>query len=328
MNPETTSAAGEAAAPAWRSRRARLVGAAVGVLVFAAAVWAVAGQREAVGRAWESLRAAPGWMIAALALLPALNLLLTAGVLTVLTRRHARVPYAEMFALIASAWLLNYLPLRPGLLGRVAYHRLVNGIPVSRSLRVIGEAIGCGAASLVMLVAAGAAAARLGSGGPADLALVAAPGLATLALWSVWPRGAGDTRRLLLAASIKYADTLVWVLRYWLVFRAIGAPVGLGGAAASAAVAQAVLLIPVVGNGLGVREWAVGAVSSAMPAAAGALKPTVAVGLMADLANRAAEMTAALPLGLAATAWLAGRLRRARRHAEAPPAPAPIKTGA
>jgi hypothetical protein len=281
----------------------------IGLVVLAAAVWAVVSQRETFESAWTSLRATPAWMIVALAALPAANLVVTAGVLTLLIRRHGRVGMGEMTALVASAWLLNYLPLRPGLIGRVTYHKVVHGIGVKASVGVQLEAIACGGAALAMLLIAGAAVARIDAHDALLACVVLAPGLVVGAVSAAW---SGRRRERGLAVTLRYLDMLLWVARYLLVFRAIGVPVSFVQAAGAAAVSQAVLLVPIVGNGLGLREWAVGAVSAAMPVAERGVRVTIAMGLAADLVNRALEVLAAVPLGLLGAAYLSGRIRRAR----------------
>lgn len=311
----------DASGAGWRGARLRRVaGYVLGVGVLVAAVWAVASQREMLDSAWASLRRTPVWMIVTLVGLPAANLAATAGVLTLLIRRHGRVGMREMTALVASAWLLNYLPLRPGLVGRITYHKWVNGIGVRASVGVVLEAIACGAAALVMLVAAGAVVARI----EAHPAVLACAALTPSALAGIASTGLqGHNRMRAMALALRYLDTLLWVLRYLLVFRAIGVPVSFVQAAGAAAVSQAVLLVPIVGNGLGLREWAVGAVSSAMPVAEKGVRVTVTAGLAADLLNRALEVVAAVPIGLAGVAYLSGRIRRARPD---PTGPRSVKT--
>lgn len=318
MEPDKSGQGGESAIRRARLRRA--AGSVAGMLVLAAAVWAVASQKATLESAWASLRSTPAWMIGLLVLLPAGNLLASAGVLALLMRRHGRVGLAEMTALVAAAWLLNYLPLRPGLIGRVTYHKVFHGIGVAASLGVVLEAITCGAVAVVLLIAAGAVVARLESG-PAAWLVALTPGLVA-AVASAGLRGANRMRAA--AVAVRYADTLLWVLRYLLVFEAIGVPVGFVQAAGAAAVSQAVLLVPIVGNGLGLREWAVGAVSSAMPAVEKGARVTITAGLAADLLNRALEVLAAVPIGLAGVAYLSRRVRRARREASGAP---PIKPG-
>ncbi len=63
------------------------------------------------------------------------NLLLTGLLFTVLISRYGNVGRVEMQALIATATLLNFLPLRPGLFGRIAYHRTFNAIPAAASVK-------------------------------------------------------------------------------------------------------------------------------------------------------------------------------------------------
>ena len=63
--------------------------------------------------------------------------------------------------------------------------------------------------------------------------------------------------RLVGAGVFKFADVLVWTVRYWACFAIIGVELSPTQAAGIAAVTQIVLLIPLAGNGLGLREWAV-----------------------------------------------------------------------
>jgi hypothetical protein len=66
------------------------------------------------------------------------------------------------------------------------------------------------------------------------------------------------------------------------------------------------MLVPIVGNGLGLREWAVGL-------AAPLLTPYVlGLGLAADLVNRATELVVILVLGLGGMAWLTWHARKQR----------------
>lgn len=306
--------AGEPAeAAARRSRRRGVVFFAAGVLLVAAAVWTVTRQAGTLEAAWESARTAPWWLAALILVLPLVNWLFSSLVFWVLTNRYGRVGLGEMTALIGSAWLLNNLPMRPGLVGRVAYHRAVNGIPIADSVRVLVCALGCTAAGagLVLAVAVGV---RLGGAGPVAAAGIAAAPALMVGLGATALRraeGAASMRwRLAVATGLRYGDVLLWGVRYWLVFRLVGAPIGAEGAAIIAAASQAAMVVPVQ---MGVREWIVGLVGSWLPpgvAGAGGT-PGVSPGLLADLVNRAAEVVVALPVGVIAGAWLAGRRRGA-----------------
>ena len=122
--------------------------------------------------------------------------------------------------------------------------------------------------------------------------------------------------------GLKVLDGYAWTARYMLAFQVTGNPIGVGEALAVAVVAQAAMLIPLAGTGLGVREWAVALLAASLPAwyatgggpdgeaAAGMVAGTIGAGLAADLVCRAAELLVAVPTGLACTAWLARRIPR------------------
>ncbi len=271
-----------------------------GVLLLAGALWFIWRDRDALERAWAAARAAPAWMPLLLVLLPLASWSCTSVLFWVLTRRYGAVRAGEMHALIGAAWLLNYLPLRPGMVGRLAWHKAVNGIPVRHSARVLVQAVGCTAASALLL----AAVAGLAGGTRVWPLLVPLPILAAMALWARrrWADAWSPARlpapcALLLGVLLRYADMALWSGRYWVAFALIGQPLPFAQAALVAAVAQVAMAAPVA---LGVREWVVGLFSA-----------ITVVGLAADVVNRAAEMAAALPVGLASLAWLAAQRRAA-----------------
>jgi uncharacterized membrane protein YbhN (UPF0104 family) len=287
----------------------KTAGGIVGFLILAAAVGAVLSQADAASRAWTALRAAPAGRVALLALLPAINLVLVSSSFWILTTRVGKVGPGEMLALIASAWLLNYLPVRPGVFGRVAYHKAVNAIPIRDSALVVAANIASGLVALALL---GVGVAALGRDLP-----VWAPALpvATCLVVSFVPTRSPWTRVFALSCAFRAADSCVWIARYWLAFSLVGTPISVPEATALSIVAQAAMLVPIVGNGLGLREWAVALVAGALPAwSAGASVAAAPVtpGLSADLLNRAVELAIALPVGLTACAWVARRLARHR----------------
>lgn len=310
---------GPARAPGAR----RILTFAIAVLMVAAVLWAVLRTEGLTARAWMSMREAPPWLIAAALALPLANWLLVAGSFTLLTRRYGKVGAGEMASLIGAAWLLNYLPIRPGLFGRLAYHKTVNGIAFTDSARVLAIAILLTGAAQLTILLASAAQARLGLSGPAAAMGVGGLGLIAAALLA---RAGDDGWRFAAAYFLRLLDSLAWVLRYLVVYALVGQPVTPGQAAAIAAVSQIVLLIPVFGNGLGLRELAVGLAGASLPAwyAAGGRTLQATDGWAADLANRALELAIAIPVGLACTAIIAQRLARAPRgSAAAAPLPEP-----
>jgi hypothetical protein len=267
----------------------RWAGFAAGAALLAAAAWAVAGRRETFEEALASVRR-PGAAEVVLLLGTILaNVVLTGGVFSILMGRHGRVGRLEMQAVIATAGLLNVLPLRPGLLGRIAWHRTVDGIPVAATVAVSLQAAG-----LSVAIAGYLALALLGAA--TGLPLWLSAGLPVPVLAALW------RNRFAAAALLRYLEVLALAARYHAAFTLIGAPVGAESALAFACVGVVAGLFPLAGSGLGVREWAVGL-------AAQWLTPYVLQqGLAADLLNRGAELLVTLILGLIGAAWLA-RLR-------------------
>jgi hypothetical protein len=288
-------------AGAWRG----WVSWGLGVVLLGAAVWAVSRHSDDLASAVESARTAPALAWAGLLVLPMVNWVLTAGVFWVLTRRFGRVGTAEMAALIGVSWLLNYLPLKPGLIGRVAYHRVVNGIPVPASLRVLVESlVVSGAAYLGVLLAvwgwsSGALAAVAGSAGGLIVAL-------TGLLPCIRSRSTlgTDVQHAAAAAVLRLVDLAVWTARYALVFWMIGLELPVSSCVVVAVAGQLASLIPVA---FGVREWAVGLVGGRLLAEAGQ-RALIGAAISADLVNRVAEVVAAVPVGLISARVLRGRM--------------------
>jgi hypothetical protein len=287
-----------------------MVAMALGVLLLGAAVWAVASQREAAASAARAAADAPAALVAAVVLLPLVNWLLTSAVFWILTGRYGRVGPVEMVALIGSAWLLNYVPARAGLAGRVAYHKAVNGIRVRDAGAVVVQSIGCTGVALAVLL--GVIGVVAGAGGPAWMIAAAMAGAATVlgvAAW-VW-RGSDPTGRgwrLAGAAAARVADVAVWGVRYAAVFALAGVPVSAPALGVVTAASMASMLLPVQ---VGVREWVVGVALGLAGGAAGAggLVEAATPGLAVDLINRAAETLVAVPVGLWGTWWVVRRLR-------------------
>jgi hypothetical protein len=299
----------------------RWLGFLVGLALLASAIWAVRTQHGSLAEVPATIREGHWWLVAAAIGLPILNWLITSAIFHVLMLPASRSPDApgptlgEMTLLIGSAWLLNYLPLSPGMIGRVAYHRAVHRIPVKVSVGVLAAAL-----VIAMLVVALLLAMIFIAGDrPAAtyLWLLAAPTPA-LFLLALGARALGNGLwRYPAAAALRWLDTLVWMARYAVLFALLGRTLTLPQAAAIAAASQAAMQVPIVGNGLGVREWAVGLVAPVLPSWMNAASAglTRGLGLSADLLNRGFELAAALPVGLLCTALLG------HRHLRQAPAP-------
>lgn len=268
-------------------------GVVVGIALLAAAVLTVARRHEAIGEALGAMRhPAPGYL-AIIVLGVWANVALAALTFSVLISRYGRVGVGEMQALVAASGLLNFLPFRPGLFGRIAYHRAYNAIPAVATVKTLVHAIA------LSLAAGGYLAAGLfvSSRGWTPLWVVVALPFPLLGAGFA----VGGLRVWAAAAAIRLVEMLVWSARYYAAFALVGAEIEPAGAIAFACIGMVAMLVPFVGNGLGVREWAVGL-------AAPLLTPYVLqVGLTAELLNRAAELVVVTAIGLAGIAWLVRR---------------------
>ncbi len=283
-----------------RSRRLLgWVGLLVGAGLLAAALATVIHRRDVIEAALEAARHPAPVQVAVLLVTVVLNIVLTALLFNVLISRYGRVGIVEMQALIAAASLLNFVPFRPGLFGRIAYHRAINDIPAAATFKVTLIGIGLSVALAGYLAAALAVSAHT----PVPLWLLAGlpgPALAAAALRPAW-------RRVAAAALLRYLDLFVLAARYHAAFALMGTPIDHSVALAFGCLGLVVALVPFFGNGLGLREWVIGL-------AAPLLTPYVLeLGLTADLVNRAAELLVVTGLGVIGIAWLARR-RRTERH--------------
>jgi hypothetical protein len=314
-------------APERRRKRFLLAAQLIGLVLLALALYFAFSQRDVLSRALDSLRAAPAWQIALVIALPLVHWTLMAQLFCTLTNQYGHVRLGEMHVLMGSAWLLNLLPMRPGLLSRVAYAKLVNHVQVRDSVKItIFSVVTQGAATgVVVLILAVVHTSTLALSLSADharaLLLALALGAIALTATLTWLLRTGERRiggpapidawRVTLGVLLRLLDSCAWTARYALAFHVIGHPIGLTQAAAISAVSQIVGMTPVQ---LGLREWAVGLCARFLPATTA----RTAVGLSADLLNRAAELLVSVPLGLACSLLVWRRLARAQR--EQPPA--------
>ena len=205
---------------------------------------------------------------------------------------------------MASATMLNYLPLRPGLLGRLAYHKAANEIRVVDSVRTMIDA------TVLSIIVA-----LYDAVGVGILRLLDVDSTLALAIWlALLPIGAavamllpsGPRHRRLWAGAVlvRSIELLIWTGRYALAFLMMGMEIPLDAALVFACVSAFASMVPFVSNGLGIREWGIGLLA---PSLAGAV---VARGLAGELVNRAVEIVAVLVLGIPATIHVAQRLVR------------------
>lgn len=276
----------------------RIVGLlAGGVLI----VWAVVAALRGIDLSQVSVAHVPHLLLLALAVVA--NLALT-GVLfwlvTLSFDAEPRVPLVRMVELIAVSSLLNYLPLRAGLLGRASYLKLRHGLPLAQSGVILLVILGLGAGVLTF-VGAAVMAAPAGSRDWACLCAVLVLALTSPLVAPVARRALGRTiHGGLWWIPLRIADMIVGGMRLWLAFGVVGAPVPIAHAIAMSAAGMLVSLVGLTPNGLGMREWVVAAAATILSPA------STAAGLAASLIDRAVE---ALVLAIAGTCAIV-RLRQ------------------
>ncbi len=300
--------------PAWARARV-LVGSIVGLALFIAALVVLAREGVKLADLWARLRTTPAPLLVLACTLPLANWLTMCACFWVLMRRDAvlaasaasrPLTLASMVPILGLTWLLNYLPMRPGLFGRLAFHRAVNAIPLTASIQAVVANLIAGASAIAITALAVALAAPALA--PHARAWILIPALPTLALLLASRFVGPRLQPLFLATAIRQADLFIWAARYLVVFAIINQPITLPAALAAAAASQAVSVIPFSGNGLGLREWVVGLLMPVLPAALLASSVTREHALTADILNRAAETLAVIPVGLISaliiTRWL------------------------
>ncbi len=241
-----------------------------------------------------------GWLVL-LGVLVAGNLLLTGLLFWAVTLSfdaQPPVPVGRMVQLIAGSALLNYLPLRPGLVGRAAYLKMRHGLPLHQSVLILGVVLALGALVL---------------GVPLLAVLLATPtaqdqaGMAVLVgLLLLTPLTGPLARRMLRRPIVgswwwlplRVLDLLVGAVRLWAAFAALGETITISQAIAAGAAGMFISQLGVTPNGLGLREWVIAG-------AAALVAPLHApVGAAAALLDRAVELLVVLPLGGIALAQL------------------------
>lgn len=273
----------------------------LGVALIAAAAWSVMRNRDTASAAWAALREPSLPWLLALPTAVLATVALTALSLQWLTNRAAResrLGFLEMVGLTLASALGNMVPMQPGLAGRVAYQHQVHGLPVAVSLLVavqstlltFAAAAWLGLALLLVRVGGLSWAAA-----PASLLLLAPALLDPARRQGVLPR----------AFAARFLEVLLSAVRVAAAFALIGKPIDPFAALVLACAAQAANGVPMIGGGLGIREWLTGLLA---PGLTGIATPDA---LAAELLNRLVELMVVVPGGLIAAGPLARRLASA-----------------
>ncbi len=289
------------------------IGFVTGIVLLGAAAAYLISEPEQFGKFVEQIKDAPAWAITVVLIGPIFNWVCVGLCLHALVRRHGEVGRLEMLALVGSAWLLNHLPMRPGLIGRIGYHAKINSIRVRDSIEAslwsvihaaIANAIALG---LVLMV-------------PTDLSLGMLVGVLLLptaiagVIGGVLMFSRPRVGLLLFGFVYRGLDLFVWMARYAAAFAMLGIAVSPIQIVLITAASQIAQLIPLTGAGLGFREWGVAiaakmsggiGIGSGVGSAGAGLSMRSAIG--ADVINRIAETAIVIPLGLVCTGIVAKR---------------------
>lgn len=300
-----------------RARVRRAISFGIGAALLLAAVLAARGAGISAADSWRAIAAAPPAYPLALAALTLITVPLTAAVFWLITTRAGPVPRLEMTALIACAWLLNYLPLSPGLFGRLAWHARFHRISLtSGGVAVVWATVLSALAAAATLVAVLVVSLLgLAPGWGAAVLALAPAALGAVGAWRAYvapPAPDPVLWKLLAAFALRCIEVQVWAGRYAACFAMLGQPIAWPACLVLSCAASLASLLPIAGNGLGVREWVIGLIAPLLPIAlTGRLAPAMPEALATDLAHRAIEVLLAIPLGLLAAGWLWRRARRA-----------------
>ena len=236
------------------------------------------------------------------------NLLLTGVLFWAVTLPFDAKPVVglgKMVQLILSSSVLNYLPLRAGLLGRAAYLKAKHQLPIKQS-------------GIILLIVLVMGAVVLGSIG---LSIVICPmqyqtqtilmvslGLLAICPYAIKPVIQKLTARtigkdiILAWGLIRLADMFVVGIRTWFAFTIAGCPISYTQAVAMGAVGMLVSLLGLTPNGLGLREWAMVGMTLLIS------QHNAAAGITAALVDRAMEVLVVCLVGLPATLLLAKQM--------------------
>lgn len=283
----------------------RRIGFVLGVALLCAAAVYLITDPSAIRNLGSNIRHAPLWASVLVVFGPILNWIFVSQCLWALNRRHGLVGRGEMLALTGSAWLLNHLPMRPGLVGRIGYHAKVNGIRIRDSVEAsIWSMVHAAIANVIGFGIALLAGSEISVG---RLVLLLMLPLAAILLLAVLAETKSDQLGLMMRALLwRYADLLVWMLRYAAAFEMLGVQTTPIQIALVTAVSQIAQIIPITGGGIGFREWGVGLTATMTP---GFTQIDMRTAVGADVMNRIAETIIVVPLGLVCTAIVSRRFR-------------------
>lgn len=229
------------------------------------------------------------------------NLLLTGVLFWAVTKPfdcHPAVSLGRMVELILSSSVLNYLPLRMGLLGRAAYLKAIHQLPLRQS-------------GLILIIVLALGALVLGSVGLAVVSITMLDQMTVILLTCGLLVSLSPVIKRVLAKiamrQLTEASVLSWLTirmidmfvvggRTWFAFAIVGHPITYAQATALGAAGMLISLLGLTPNGLGLREWALAGMTLLVS------QHDASIGATAALVDRAVEVVVVCIMGLP-TSW-------------------------
>jgi uncharacterized membrane protein YbhN (UPF0104 family) len=275
-----------------KSNTTRIIGWIVSVVLLSAAVFTIWNRWEDLSKAIDSVERPNAGVLLSLVIITILSQGFVCESFRLLLNRvgiakKGSIPIekGEMFWLVMVSGMLNWLPMRAGLIGRTVYHSKVNGIPAHKSLQVLFESVtiivGVSGVALLMTLVSNLFKVQI-------LYLGCLPIMLSCVFVAQ-----KSTRRWSLAIIYRYFDLLLFATRYWLIFDLMSYEITPETAILLAGAGSIASLLPLPTGGLGGREWVIGLVAAWVTV----FPSAIALGLIADLINRVVELTVVIPFG-------------------------------
>ena len=279
----------------------KLVGAGLGLLLLAAAVVFTLKDAD-----FSPLTQTPPYLAVLLLLSSTMSFFLTGLFFHVVSKSFCPDPpvgFWTMQQLIALGTVLNYIPVvRLGMWSRALYLRMYHRLPIASSLLATLVVLAVSVVSYVVIVlplAFGSSPHLLGIAALSLLllSLVTAPGMKMLLRFAAKFRAVhhAPPSRLTLAwtyVPINLADLLNNSLRLYLAFYVLGQPIPFTTIIIATCASLIVRIAGLTPNGLGLSEWVVAGLATAISPV------SAATGAAAALIDRASDVLVSIPLAL------------------------------
>lgn len=265
---------------------------------------------------FASLAKASWWQYAALLGCTLISAIANGGIFWAIIRPIAPVKWWDVQCVNAAVNLLNYAPIRLGVLTRIAHHRRIDHLPYSILLGWYAALAGLMFMTLGCVLAATLARPQVDAWWLAILAGLLIMGCAASVYvgshrllagrWQGASKMIAVPRAVALAVVLRLVDMAAYGGRLYLAIAILGVPVSPRDAVYLTIISMVSTLAPI--GSVGFREFAIAKIGPMLTDASLSSHIDAAV-----LLDRASEVVVFIPLGMAALWWMARAWRRAKR---------------